>query len=112
MNPQRTRRLMGIAALKGDVLAVIGLRFLIAPEAASRFFAPARALPGSSSITSVHCAISGLGALAVALAVWFALGALVCLGDAAIVVTATAKPLAIAFHLASGALCAALAVVL
>jgi hypothetical protein len=84
---------MGIAALKGGVLTVIGLRFLIAPEAASRFFAPARALPGSSSITSLHCAF-------------------VCLGDAAIVVTATAKPLAIASHLASGALCAALAVVL
>lgn len=43
------------------------------------------------------------------LAIWLGLGLLVCVADAAIVAQSSGKALAVAFHLASGLFCGALA---
>jgi Domain of unknown function (DUF4267) len=110
---------MGYAcAAVGVILCLIGVRFLLFPEAAARFFGV-----GARSADPAFHHIIGLrdlwlGGLAIALAwfrewrslaLWLALGAAVCLGDAAIVAGAGGKWHAIAFHLISGVLCAALA---
>jgi hypothetical protein len=43
------------------------------------------------------------------LTLWLVLGALVCFGDAGIVVAAQGKPLPVLFHLCSGVFCGVLA---
>ena len=108
-----------LSALTGVVLLVIGVRFLLVPQQASRLFglAPTSA-PGSFDLHYVIglrdiwlAAI--LAVLTVlqdwrGLAIWLGFGMLVCVGDAAIAVHSSGKPLPVAFHLASGIFCAAL----
>jgi hypothetical protein len=114
----RAHRLAWLCALAGIVLALIGLRFLLAPEAAMRFFgigsAPAtHTLAGLVGLRDLWLGLLAIGLAALrewrALALWLGLGGLVCLGDAAIVAGTTAKAAAIAFHVGSGLVCAALA---
>jgi hypothetical protein len=115
---RRSVRLGWIAGLIGLVLAAIGVRFLLVPEAAARFFGVG-ATP-SQGVLSVIVALRDLwlGLLAVglawlgewrALALWLGLGALVCVADAALVAATSGRPLALAFHLGSGLVCGVLA---
>jgi uncharacterized membrane protein len=106
------------AALVGIALTAIGLRFWLDPERARAFFG----LRDPAAIPALHAVVAArdiwLGLLAVALAalkewralvVWLALGALVCVADAAIVYGAAGPRRSIAFHLGSGIFCAVLA---
>lgn len=110
-----TRLGLILAALAGVALTLIGVRFLLWPEAAARFFGVGSRPAGVELHGVVGIRDLWLGALAIAfailrdyraLALWLGFGALVCLADAAVVMTATAKPAAVAFHLASGVFCA------
>jgi Domain of unknown function (DUF4267) len=118
-NPRRDQRILALVAVIGVALAVIGVRFLIWPDAAARFFG----LAGRPSGFQLHGVVAlrdlWLGLLAIglcwfgewrALALWLGLGALVCFGDAGIVAGAGGRPLAVAFHLTSGLACTVLAV--
>lgn len=110
-----------LTTLTGVVLLVIGIRFLLVPHQASRFFGIATAAaPGS---TDLHYVIGvrdiWLAAIVIVLSaledwrgltIWMGLGVLVCAGDAAIAAQSSAKALPVAFHLASGLFCGALAV--
>lgn len=111
VNPRRDGRILALAALCAVGLAVIGLRFLLTPELAARAFG----LAGKPNGFQLHAAVAlrdlWLGLLALALVwladwrgltLWFALGALVCFGDAGIVVGADGRPVAVLFHMASG----------
>lgn len=117
--PPRKRAVRVLAVLTGLALVLIGLRFLVTPGPAAKFFG---AGPGSYP-TALHHVIGlrdlWLGLLAIALALlnewralalWLALGALVCFADSVIAWAATGRTLSIAFHIASGVFCAALAI--
>jgi Domain of unknown function (DUF4267) len=115
---RRAERVRVAAAVAGAVLALIGVRFLVWPEAASRFFGISARPEGFELHHVVALRDLWLGALAIglaglrewrALALWLGLGTLVCFGDAVIVAGATGKGLAVAFHVVSGVVCAALA---
>lgn len=119
LNPRRDRRIIALVTLAGIILTVIGIRFLLYPDSAARFFG----LTGRPNGFQLHAIIGlrdlWLGGLALAfcwlgewraLTLWLGLGALVCFGDAGIVAGAEGKPLAIAFHLVSGVFCSVLAV--
>ncbi|MFM9850495.1 MAG: DUF4267 domain-containing protein [Hyphomicrobiaceae bacterium] len=109
-----------LAALTGVVLLVIGIRFLLAPHQASRFFGIAA---GATGTADLHYVIGvrdiWLAAIVVVLsalsdwrglAIWLGLGVFVCAADAAIAAHSSGKAMAVAFHLASGLFCGALAV--
>lgn len=109
---------IGLTIAAGLALTIIGLRFLIVPEQAARFFG----LADPPALFDLHRVIAlrdlWLGLLLMALALlreWRALaaalglGAAVCIGDALIVFQSSARPAALAFHLASGVYCAAVA---
>ncbi len=106
-----------LAALTGLVLLVIGIRFLLVPHQAARFFGIA---PGAAS-ADLHYVIGvrdiWLAAIIVilaalsdwrGLAIWLGLGVSVCVADAAIAAHSSGKAAAVAFHLASGLFCGAL----
>jgi hypothetical protein len=114
-------RVLGLSLFVAAVLTLIGLRFLFWPEAAARMFG----VPGRPTGYELHYAIAlrdlWLGLLAIALALskewralalWMALGVLVCLGDAAIAMQAGSRWPAISFHAGSGVLLASLATAL
>jgi hypothetical protein len=112
----KERAVLAVALLVGFILALLGLRFLLWPEAALRTFGvakPARAF-------ELHYVIGlrdlwlGLLALALAwlrdwraLAVWFALGTAVALADGLVAAASSGKWPQVAFHFASAILCAA-----
>ena len=116
---RQARLLLTICALGGVLLLVIGIRYLLLPQSAARTFG----VPGRPSGYELHY-ITGLrniwlGALAIAfaalrewraLALWFAMGTVVCFADATIAATSTAWTAAVAFHVAGGTACIALAV--
>lgn len=112
------RIVLGLTIAAGAALVVIGVRFLLWPEAAARFFGVGARPTG----TELHMVVAlrdlwlgalGLGLAALrewrSLALWCGLGALVCWGDAAIVISSGSKMPAIAFHTLSGVACAAIA---
>lgn len=112
-------RLTVLGVLVGAVLGIIGIRFLLVPEAARFTFG----LPDESGLAELAAVIAfrdlWLGLLAIvfavlkdwrALGVWLALGAVVCVADAALVAVSGGPAAAIAFHTGSGLLCAGLAV--
>ena len=118
-NARRDGRIIALAALAGVLMTVIGLRFVVFPDSAARFFG----LVGRPNGFQLHTVIGlrdlWLGLLAVALCwfeewralmLWLGLGALVCFGDAGIVAGAEGKPLAVVFHLVSGVFFSVLAV--
>lgn len=114
----RERWVMGLAIAAGVALLVIGIRFLVVPDHAARFFGLSRP-PGVFDLHHVVALrdlwlaliLMSLAALREwrSLAICLALGALVCFGDSAIVASSSGNPAAIAFHLVSGLYCAALA---
>jgi hypothetical protein len=118
-NPRRDRRVLILAWLAGFALAVIGVRFYIWPEAASRFFGLIGRPTGYQLHTAIGLRDMWLAAVLLAtvalgewrlLAVWLGFGAMVCFGDAGIVFGANGRPLAILFHLFSGVFMTVLAV--
>jgi len=111
------RYLLGVCLLGGILLTFIGVRYLLLPEQSARTFG----LPAHPVGHELHAIIGvrnvWLGLLAIgfaalrqwrALALWFALGALVCFADAMIVAGARGPLPAFAFHVASGLSCLAL----
>lgn len=113
------RNLRLLAAAVGVTLTLIGIRFLFWPSAAGRTFGlsvqdlnpAAYAVIGLRDIwLGTMVAAFAWYRLWFAIAIWFAFATLVCFADAGIVAATTARPLPLAFHLASGVLCAGLAV--
>jgi hypothetical protein len=115
------RWILGICIAGGVLLAVIGIRYLLVPEQAARTFG----VPGRPAGYELHYIIGlrnlWLGLLAVgfalirqwrALALWFALGTIVCFADAYIAGTSTGRLPQVAFHIGCGVACAGLAAAL
>jgi len=111
--------IQALSVLTGLVLLVIGVRFLLVPSQAARFFGTAPPAPGTSralyyviGLRDIWLALIVIGLAWVrdwrGLALWLGLGAAVCFGDAAIVTHATGKVQAIAFHAICGVFCGAL----
>jgi Domain of unknown function (DUF4267) len=114
----QSRWIKSISFFAGLLLAVIGIRFLIAPERAARAFGLAKEITGFELHHVIGLRDLWLGALAMAfavlkewrvLALWFAFGAVVCVSDAAIAAVSSGRTGPIAFHLVCGALCVGLA---
>lgn len=115
---RRQRIILAISFLGGVLLLVIGIRYLLLPQSAARTFG----VPGQPTAYELHY-VTGLrniwlGALAIAfatlrewraLALWFAMGTVVCFADATIAATSTAWTAAVAFHVSGGTACIALA---
>ena len=110
--------LVAISLVAGAALLIIGARLLLVPQSAARFFGIA---PPSASfelhyvvaLRDLWLAILVIG-LAVwkawrGLALWFGLGALVCLGDGSITAASSGRLGAILFHTSAGVFCALLA---
>lgn len=102
------------------LLAAIGVRFLLVPEQAALTFGVPRRPAGHELHYIVGLRDLWLGLLAIAfatlrewraLALWFALGTVVCLGDAAIAASTTGRLPQVAFHIGCGVACAGLAAV-
>jgi len=118
---RRQRVILAISIAGGLLLAVIGARYLLVPESAARTFGiPARPT-GYELYYIVGLRNLWLGLLAVALAtlrlwralaLWFAMGTVVCFADAAIAATSTGRLPQVAFHIACGLACAGLTAVL
>ncbi len=117
--PQHTRFLRIATYIGGAVLAIIGVRFFLIPEHATRVFG----IPASAANFELQHVIAArdiwLGVLAIAfavlkewraLALWFGLGMFVCLSDAAVVSSAGGKAGPVAFHLFGALMCAVLGV--
>lgn len=116
--PSKHRHLLWLGVFAGLLLTVIGVRFMIVPRTAANNFGLAREIAGYELHNMIGLRDIWLGLLAVALALlrewralalWFALGALVCFADAVIAAGSSGKPLAIAFHVGSGIFCSLLA---
>ena len=115
----RTQRwLLALCLIGGVLLTVIGIRYFLVPEGAARTFG----VPGRPAGYEFHYIIGlrnvWLGLLAVAfallrewraLALWFAIGAIVCFADAAIAAGSTGRLPQIAFHVGCGFACVGLA---
>ena len=109
-------RALGLIA--GAAMLVIGLRFLIAPEQAAKFFGVGTMPTGHQLHHAVGLRDLWVGGLAIAFALtrqwlaltlWFTAAALVCFGDAVIVLLSGGRPSSVAFHAISGLLCGAIA---
>lgn len=119
--PSKERKQLLILAgclIGGVLLTVIGIRFFITPESAARTFG----VPGRPEGYELYYVIGlrnvWLGLLAVAfaamrewraLALWFALGAIVCFADGSIAASSTGRVPQVAFHFACGVACVGLA---
>jgi hypothetical protein len=115
----RHQRLLLVFCLIGGILlTVIGVRYFLTPEGAARTFG----VPGRPAGYELHYIIglrnAWLGLLAVALAalrewralaLWFALGTIVCFADAFIAATSTGRVPQVAFHVGCGIACIGLA---
>ena len=112
------RGLMVLCLLGGVLLAIIGVRYLLVPESAARTFG----VPARPAGFELHYIIGvrniWLGLLAIAfatlrqwraLALWFAIGTIVCFADAAIAASSTGWLPQIAFHTGCGVACLGLA---
>lgn len=111
------RWIVGLAVACGVALLVIGVRFLTVPHQATRFFGIANPPRPFDLHLVVGLRDLWLAALLIglallsewrALALCLSLGAVVCLGDTAIVAISSGRAEAIAFHLASGIYCGVL----
>ena len=117
----RQRLILGICVAGGALLAVIGVRYLLVPESAARTFGVPARPAGFELYYIIGLRNLWLGLLAVglallrqwqALALWFAMGAVVCFADAAIAATSTGRLPQVAFHVACGIACIVLGLVL
>jgi hypothetical protein len=116
---RRGRWILVLAGLAAVVLTIIGVRFIIMPEAAARMFGVPSRPPGFQwhAVVGLRDLWLGLMALGLvwlaewrALTLWLGLGALVCFGDAGVVVGVGGKFGPFAFHVFSGFFCAGLAI--
>lgn len=109
-----------LAVLAGLVLLIIGVRFLLAPQQAARFFGiassvadAAPALSYAIGLRDIWLALLIMVLAAIGdwrgLALWLGLGAAVCFGDAAIAATSSGRALSVGFHVGSGIFCGVLA---
>ena len=119
LSTDRTQRLLiALCLIAGVLLAVIGVRYLLTPEGAARTFG----VPGRPAGFELHYIIGlrnvWLGVLAIAfallrewraLALWFALGTIVCFADGAIAAASTGRLPQVAFHIGCGLACIGLA---
>jgi hypothetical protein len=114
------RWVLAVCLLGGVLLTVIGIRYFLVPEQAARTFGVPRRPSGYEFHYVIGLRNVWLGLLAVAfsalrewraLALWFALGTIVCFADAAIVASSTGRLPQIAFHMGCGAASIVLAVV-
>lgn len=111
----RVSRVFWLSLLAGGLLGLIGVRFLIVPDAAAMTFGLADQLRGHELHYVIALRDIWLGGMGIALAVlrewrclalWFAGAASVCLLDSLIVLYSSANPWAIAFHLGAALFCA------
>lgn len=113
------RNVMILGILTGLVLFGIGVRFLVVPSGAAKFFGIAPDAP----VPALHYVVAlrdlWLGGLAIAfaalrewraLALWLAMAVAVCFADAWIAATSSGRVVSVAFHIGSGLFCAALAI--
>jgi hypothetical protein len=116
MGGVRRRMVLWAGAVAGAVLGLIGLRFLLQPEAAQRFFGIGRLAVSHELHAVIGVRDLWLGALAIVgawlgdvrgLGLWFLLGTGVCLADAGIVARAGGALFPIGLHLGAGVLMAA-----
>jgi hypothetical protein len=117
--PPHDRFVLRWGLFAGALLIFIAIRFVLHPEGAMRTFGLPRKLAGYELHHVIAYRDVWLGALALvfallkdwrALAVWFAVGSLVCFADAALVAAAGGRAQGLVFHVASGVICAALAI--
>ena len=112
------RWILGVSVGAGVLLTVIGVRYALVPESAARTFG----VPGRPTGYELYSIIAlrnvWLGALAIgfallrqwrALALWFAIGTIVCFADGAIAASSTGRVPQVAFHIVCGFGCAVLA---
>jgi hypothetical protein len=119
LSAERKQRLIAMSCLiVGMLLAVIGIRYLLVPEGAARTFGVPRRPAGFELHFIIGLRNVWLGLLAAAfallrewraLALWFAVGAIVCFADAFIVATSTGWLPQVAFHVGCGLAFAGLA---
>ena len=116
---ERKQRLILAPCLIGGVLlTVIGVRYFLTPEGAARTFG----VPGRPGGYELYYIIGlrnvWLGLLAIAfaalrewraLALWFAMGAIVCFADASIAASSTGRVPQVVFHVSCGLACIGLA---
>jgi hypothetical protein len=121
MRDRRAGWLPWVCIAAGVLLAVIGVRYLLVPESAARTFGVPGRPVGHELYYIIGLRNLWLGLLAVALAtlrqwralaLWFAMGTVVCFADAAIAASSTGRLPQVAFHIGCGLACAGLAVVL
>jgi uncharacterized membrane protein len=121
MPDERLQRwIIGTCLFCGLLLTVIGIRFLLVPESAAGAFGLADP-PRYELFYIIGLRDVWLGLFAVALAAFrqyralmfgFGIGALVCFADAGIAAASSGKLPQVAFHVGSGILCAALALLI
>mgnify|MGYP001461107983 CR=1 FL=1 len=113
------RSVVVIAALGGALLLAIGVRYLLAPEAATLSFGVGKRPQGLELYYIIGVRNIWLGGMAIvlavwrewrALALWFAIGSIVCFADAGIAASSVGRLTHIAFHAGCGVACSALAV--
>jgi hypothetical protein len=118
LSTRSARWLLGICMAGGVLLAVIGARYLLVPEQAALTFGVPRRPAGNELYYIIGLRNLWLGLLAVAfaalrqwraLALWFAMGTIVCFADAAIAASSTGRLGQVAFHIGCGIGCAVLA---
>ncbi len=119
--PGSHRLVPAACALGGVLLAAIGLRYFLLPRSAALTFGVVDPRQGYELHYVIGLRNVWLGLLAVgftalrqwrALTLWFALGTVVCFGDAAIAATSSGKPGPVAFHVGCGVICFGLALML
>ena len=113
------RHLVWLAILAGAILLIIGIRFVVVPEAAQRTFGLPKQLSGTELHTLVGLRDIWLAGLAIAfawlrqwraLALWLLMGAGICVADGVIVAISSGNGWAMVFHWGSGLFCLALGV--
>ena len=116
-SPAKHRHLVWLALLAGGLLLIIGIRFLLTPQAAQRSFGLAKQLTGSELHAVIGLRDIWLALLAIAFAwlrqwralgLWLLLGAGVCAADGIVVALTNPKAWALAFHWGAGLFCLAL----
>ena len=113
------RCLVVMGAAAGVLLAIIGIRYLVSPQAAARTFGvsghPARfELHHIIGLRNVWLGVLAVGCVVLrqwrALSLWFAIGTTVCFADAAIAASSSGRWPHIAFHVGCGLGCIGLAI--
>jgi hypothetical protein len=115
------RWILAICLLGGVLLAVIGIRYLLVPQSAAYTFGVADGPAGYEfhyiiGVRNVWLGLLAVGCAALrqwrALALWFGLGTVVCFADAGIAAASSGRLPQVAFHVVSGMVCLALALVI